>query len=612
MEAVSEQAQVQAIPVPPLSRVGKARGAFLGAAVGDALGWPQEDRAHRIDQSEAQFRDTFIEWTRSTGGRFQMHRERILPGEYSDDTQLLLCTARSILHGKLWWKHFTLHELPAWSLYQRGAGAAVGRAANAWLTGQAPWLTKKAKERDQYYVAGGNGVAMRILPHVITGAEEASFDSIASVIMANGVATHGHPRALVGALAYGYGVWLALRQEGTLAYGALIKRLLNDIEIWGRIPDLSQWVPEWHAAADAARKGAFQREWEETVGEQRELLSTCGQAMEQGALAVDLQVLERLGAFNRRVSGAGTIAAAASLFLASRCASDPLQGIVQAAFAVGSDTDTIASMTGGLLGVLAGSDWLGELSIKVQDHEYLSDLAARVAKPRVSNVVIPTEALTPSQREVRAITTKLAEMQPGQSVRLPDRREATLKTGSTELEARTKNVEARAWKLVTEDGQTVYIKQLTKAVVRPSELSEQKDTSKQQSVNGSPTPPSMGAGVRIPVRDLERIEAFYSRTLGLQITKKTANALTFAGTLNFVESPEDAEITQRFHGFVVAKGFSLFVHMPDLETVYQKVRDSGAPVLADITQRRGVRRFRCMDPAGNLVDLHEAATLGGS
>jgi ADP-ribosylglycohydrolase len=89
----------------------KAQGAFLGAAVGDALGWPQEDRSSRIGTPRGSRVGSpeyaFQQWIRRAGGRFYAHEEIILPGEYSDDTQLLICTARSLLHGAQWRDYLT-------------------------------------------------------------------------------------------------------------------------------------------------------------------------------------------------------------------------------------------------------------------------------------------------------------------------------------------------------------------------------------------------------------------------------------------------------------------------------------------------------------------------
>ena len=51
-------------------------------------------------------------------------------------------------------------------------------------------------------MAGGNGVVMRIMPHVIKNEEDIEY--IMKQVLLNGMYTHGHPRALVGAMLYAY------------------------------------------------------------------------------------------------------------------------------------------------------------------------------------------------------------------------------------------------------------------------------------------------------------------------------------------------------------------------------------------------------------------------
>src|SRR5712692_10130023 len=201
------------------SLIAKAQGAFLAAASGDALGWPQEDRSSRIGKPAGDLVLTeFQEWRRKSGGRFYPYEELILIGEYSDDTQLLLCTARSLLYGSQWWHHLTKRELPTWSLYERGGGRATKHAVGMWLTGREPWSSTQKEDRQHYFEAGGNGVAMRIMPHCLVGVAENDFGVVARNILANGICTHGHPRALIGALAYGYAVWTAFRETAPLQY----------------------------------------------------------------------------------------------------------------------------------------------------------------------------------------------------------------------------------------------------------------------------------------------------------------------------------------------------------------------------------------------------------
>ena len=80
----------------------RARGALLGAAIGDALGWPQERPEFNLGKGSRQSQTpqiAFKDWRRKAGGRSQAYEEQIRPGEYSDDTQLILATVRSLLKG---------------------------------------------------------------------------------------------------------------------------------------------------------------------------------------------------------------------------------------------------------------------------------------------------------------------------------------------------------------------------------------------------------------------------------------------------------------------------------------------------------------------------------
>ena len=124
------------------AQVDRAAGAMLGAAVGDALGWPQEDRSQIVggrQAREVEPRAQFRTWTRTAGSRFARYMDPVGAGEYSDDTQLMLATARSLLLRDQWLQRLRDVELPQWILYQRGGGGAVLRASRTWASGQEPW-----------------------------------------------------------------------------------------------------------------------------------------------------------------------------------------------------------------------------------------------------------------------------------------------------------------------------------------------------------------------------------------------------------------------------------------------------------------------------------------
>lgn len=440
----------------------RAHGAFLGAAVGDALGWPNEDRSSRVrSEAPAAVVRAFQRWTRRSGGRYFPHEDLILAGEYSDDTQLLLCTARSLLRGRTWWQHLATCEVPLWTLYERGGGGASKRAADAWLGGHEPWSRDlKQEDRRRYFAAGGNGVTMRILPHVVADADASDFKETARRIVADGAITHGHPRALLGALAYGYAIWCALRQKDTLEYGGLLALVLAGRESWSQLPAIEEFCPSWLAAAGECSPGPYEGNWRATVEEVIRLLEQSRDAMKQGALAVDRETLQRLGCFDRNVSSAGTVTGVAAVFLASRYAADPIHGLLEAAFAHGADTDTIASMTGGILGAIRGSEWLAEYAEQIQDAGYLRTIARQVANLRTQTSEGPGAVPAGVKKgDLDGLMERIEKAKDGDVVVLPDGREAKISAAQPHT-VRSDSIGVVSWRLSVAEGQTFYVKRI--------------------------------------------------------------------------------------------------------------------------------------------------------
>ena len=436
-------------PVVPLA---KAEGAFLALAAGDALGWPQEMRRNvRSSASGASPRIEFQTWTRRSGGRYRPYEETIGAGEYSDDTQLTLAVARSRTnHGADWWKAFMRVELPRWTIYERGGGGATKRAAQAWLAGSPPWQSAKTDVVRRYFDAGGNGVAMRVLPHALFLAGQDDPAVLVHDVVRDGAATHGHPRALVGATACAYAAWSLMRRNRTLGFGELLDLLIDEHGGWGAFPDMERGAGAWFAAANRVFDEPYERLWERTVGEMRQLLEQARNGIRAGALADDRAVLDDLGSFGR-FKGAGTVTAAAAAYLAARHAAQPAQGVLRAAFERGADTDTLAAVTGGFLGCLAGDEWLPAPWRDVQDAAYLRCLAGRVARGPEGAEQRPVE--TPAAP--RVILADLSrngdhEVALGESTRV----QATALPDPKPL---SKSITVRAWRLRTSEGQTLYV-----------------------------------------------------------------------------------------------------------------------------------------------------------
>ena len=252
----------------------KAEGAFLALAAGDALGWPQEmARSAGSGAADGSPALEFRRWTRRGGGRFRPYDEIIGAGEYSDDTQLTLAVARSRTnHGADWWKAFMRVELPRWTIYERGGGGATKRAAQSWITGRPPWKSRKVDIVRRYFDAGGNGVAMRVLPHALFLAGHGDPTVLVYDVVRDGAATHGHPRALVGAAAWAYAAWSLVRRNRTLGFGELLDLLIDEHDGWGIFPAAERGGGTWFAAANRVLDEPYEHLWERTVNEMRGLL----------------------------------------------------------------------------------------------------------------------------------------------------------------------------------------------------------------------------------------------------------------------------------------------------------------------------------------------------
>ncbi len=596
-----------------ISATDRARGAFIAAAYGDAAGWPEEKPRFRVNRetSEPKLQSALLKsWVRRAGGRFFSHEETINAGEYSDDTQLLLCTARSVLRDRGGWSWFTRRELPTWLLYERGGGLSTKQAAECWAQGLPPWSTEKKNEkRKRYFEAGGNGAAMRILPHCFKNGPGNGFALIAENILANGLCTHGHPRALVGALAYGYAVWESVRLDPPMEYGYLIERLLSGVDEWSGLSVAFGAGNQWLQSALEFSDGTYRDLWGRTVDEQVDLLEKCQAAMKKGALSVDEAVLKELGCFDRSTGGAGTISAAAAVFLASRFAADPMNGVKVAALAQGTDTDTLASMTGALLGAIQGGEWLFDVRDAVQDSSYIVELAENVARKDVSGEwTSEADLAPPNGADLESFAIRLESVKPGDTVVLPDERKAKVSDAKTLKEG--SNVTIIRWRLVTSDGQTVFVKRVSRRSRRTSEarLFDEADAKPSEVFQPAGV---VKAGMRLAVADLRKAREFYEKVLGLTVIRASGSLVNLGEVIALsqrapqvvLDTPKESSREERIVVYIQTKS---------LDVVYKNVLRFGAQIVRQITPGQGRRFFWCRDPDGNTVEVSEYEKGNGS
>lgn len=359
----------------------------LWAAFGDAIGFTTElaDKALvKRRTGTAGPVSTTVPWQRLVGGKFGVLVE--LPaGTYSDDTQLRLATSRCIRHDG----HFDIEslakiELPVWLGYSLGSGLGSKAAATSLCSSATTWYSNFFRTEKAIYVhGGGNGAAMRVQPHVWCATDLFNTDTYLPDVVRNAVATHGHVRGIAGALLHAVALAFVFR-EGRLpapeewpAFATAITKLPQMVD---RDSDLKTfWLPTWETESaitiDQAAH-AVASEWADI----------CGDALRHGlASKRDYQhVVEELGGLRPDQRGSGLKSALFSLCAVWAMRSHSPDEILEAvANLLSSDTDTIATMAGALLGALPNQlEPTGELQDKqfiIADAVRLYDISRRSA-----------------------------------------------------------------------------------------------------------------------------------------------------------------------------------------------------------------------------------------
>lgn len=365
------------------TQIDKCKGAMLATAIGDAMGWPNEMRAKNTKKGFIAS-DSFIGWSRRCG-KPCWHTENIQPGEYSDDMQLTLSVARSIITGS-WEEQFMKKELPFWLTYERGGGRALLQSAKFHKNGVLPWQSKFAAE---YFDAGGNGAVMRILPHVIANTYSSALNELISEVIKDAFMTHGHPRAVLGATCYAFALNYLLKKEGVLEYGELVDMLIESRCIWGTLPASSK-LSTWIDCARLSARYEYNDVWNSSVNYMVEQLQYIKSALKKGLISEDSKVLSKLGCLGK-TNGAGDVTILGAVYLASKYANNPMLGIKIPASLIGADTDTLASITGGLLGMLCGTAWIPSDWRAVQDYDgilQITELLLASNKKEISRSVV--------------------------------------------------------------------------------------------------------------------------------------------------------------------------------------------------------------------------------
>ena len=351
----------------------------LWSAAGDALGWMTELSGSTGRVKHRTGTEIVVEpvaWQRLIGGRSGVTVD--LPaGTYSDDTQLRLSVSRAIRgDGAFDVEAFAKIEITVWQGYCLGAGIGSKAAASNLSKRGVNWFSNFFKtDRQTYTNAGGNGAAMRIQPHVWSS-RGSSADMVGRVLR-DSIVTHGHPHGFCGAIFHAMCLWSTIRNRRipTLEDAKEFIRLISDLKnLIERDSELSSfWLPTWEREAGTDFLTATDKFCRDATRDVDLVLK-----LFQNSRNTSYHVLlKELGCLTNRFRGSGFKTALAALIQSQLHENGKIEdALVEVANELESDTDTIATMVGALLGAISkrSPGW------EIQDRRYIQCEALRMAR----------------------------------------------------------------------------------------------------------------------------------------------------------------------------------------------------------------------------------------
>ena len=424
---------------------------------------------------------------------------------------------------------------------------------------------------------------MRILPHIILNSEK-PFSKIAQNIFWDGIATHGHPKALLGAQLYGYALWLTFRMNENLNFNQLISILASDNSNWSNLPTQSDYINKWLQISKEVIPN-YEDIWSETNFEIVELLEKCKLELEHEPNVK--KALEQLNCFDKKIGGAGTITAVVSIYMAVQYSKYPLNGVAQVGQTTGIDTDTIASMAGGLLGCYHGKKWLEPVYKCIQDFEYITN----VAKDLVNGNLTKEDKNTDHSFNLKNWKDSVFKDNQNKLTKLPDDRIVIRDDFISDEQAKF-IVVYRNLKL--DDGQSLFLKKIKKKPPAASLLPEITNNMDLEVIE------KMNNIRRINVFSLDESLAFYKFCFGFNECWKNKGKILFREGILLIE--------RNILGkqYLISRGFSIFSEniensnqIIELLFEYRKKHNLKNPLIEYI----GNGNFKCTDLDGNVIEV---------
>ena len=337
--------------VDPLDLTSKVEKSALWAAYGDALGWISEltDSAGLGRRTGGKPLIDPIEWRRRIGGRSGV-TVSLPQGCYSDDSQLRLATGRAISSNGFDVEAFSKVELPVWLSYELGGGRSTKAAATNLSNRKVKWFANTYRG---WTKSGGNGAAMRIQPHVWSASKLDTPETFLGDVIRNAICTHSHPNGLLGACLHA----LTLAHTVTAGCHPTLDALLKAVDVATSVPDivksdneLQYWLTFFERDI-----GPFISKWTQAIEESKQAIDSVSSVVQGTGSDRYRAVADALRLYDPERRGSGLLTSIAAVAL-TWCEPQPEEALRIAANAIGTDTDTIATMAGAILGVTAESE----------------------------------------------------------------------------------------------------------------------------------------------------------------------------------------------------------------------------------------------------------------
>jgi len=271
---------------------------------------------------------------------------------------------------------FAKVELPVWLSYSLGGGLSTKAAASSLVRGDVNWFSNFFSHKSgSYFDAGGNGAAMRIQPHVWAAGNLEDSKKYMRDVLRNAICTHGHPRAFAGAFFHATCLASAIRTSeipGPADWRNAIARLSEIPGIIRADEEMNSfWFPVWRQRATVDMEIALQVVQKESLAD---ISLIERETVKEGHVAYP-QIVRAIGGLESATRGSGiktAILASALSWLFKE--ESTTAALVAAANLLGSDTDSIATMAGAILGSAEKSGPEGDLA----DREYIEEEASRL------------------------------------------------------------------------------------------------------------------------------------------------------------------------------------------------------------------------------------------